>query len=326
MALNKLAGIRKSLTSRLRYWLLNDYPLLLARLESPFLRLACCFYHSEVGWKPEDVSVKIFCQVKDDSDIIEDWVRWHGYLFGFRNLVVIADRPSTATAEVLDRYSRQATILQAPLGDWPSDLGWDDKRTYNINHAIQFYGVGADFVFPLDVDEFVIFEDKPSKQRILAELSRLKRSPRAGFKFAREFQSCTLERPLRPAVDIRTFRNAHANFDLRKCFAKPQHLSWVGAGQCYVHTTDQRLPLVSRLSLLHFRWRGLDHMYEKCMDHVSQQVVFPDGTSRVPRVGGHVLEGAQSIEAGRFRAWARKEVGEANKTIHSLAEQLSSCS
>ncbi|WP_158218622.1 glycosyltransferase family 2 protein [Synechococcus sp. 1G10] len=326
MYFKKLLGIPKLLTSRLQYWRLNDYPLWRARLECPIQYLASWFARSEGGPTLEDVAVKVFCQVKDDSDIVEDWLRWHGYLFGFHNLVVIADRPSPATVEVLDRYSGQVVILQAPLGVWPSDLGWDDRRTCNINHAIKVYANEADFVFPLDIDEFVIFEDKPSKRCILSELKRLKRTHRDGFKFAREFQSCTLERPARPALDIRTFRNAHANFDLRKCFASPQHLSWVGSGQCYVHTSDQLPPLVSRLSLLHFRWRGLDHMYQKCMDHVSQEILLSDGTSRIPRVGGHVLQGAQSIESGSFQAWARKEVGEANKTIHSLAEHLSSLS
>ncbi|MCT4364768.1 MAG: glycosyltransferase family 2 protein [Synechococcaceae cyanobacterium MAG-AL1] len=299
-----LGRARRALAFRYRYWLINVYPLWRARAVDS-LRYGLRPYPP---FRDQDrpVSVKVFCQVKDDSDIIEDWILWHSYLFGGASLVLIADRPSAKTADILRKYSFASLILEAPLGNWPQELGWDDKRTYNINRAIKDYGTGADFVIPLDADEFIIFEHSPCKAGVLRELRHLRDAGNFGFKFSREFEACSLETMSRPAVEIRTFREAHSAIDFRKCFAKSGQLEWVGAGQCYVHTLDGKDPIVVRLALLHFRWRGFDHMYEKCVDHVSQLVVLPDGSTKPPRVGGHVLEGAQAIQAGRFQAWARQ--------------------
>lgn len=316
-----LARVRRSLAFRYSYWLVNVYPLWRARA-ADFLRYGLRS-HVPSRAPGQPVSVKVFCQVKDDSDIIEDWILWHSHLFGGASLVLIADRPSAKTAAILRKYSSTSLILEAPLGDWPPELGWDDKRTYNINKAIKDYGRDADFVIPLDADEFIVFENRPCRVGVLRELRRLRGSGNSGFKFSREFEACSLETVSRPAVDIRSFREAHSAIDFRKCFARPDQLEWIGAGQCYVHTLDGKDAVVSRLALIHFRWRGFDHMYEKCLDHISQLVVLPDGSTTSPRVGSHVLSGAQAIQAGNFRAWAHQQIGNPNRTITALSDYLS---
>jgi hypothetical protein len=270
--------------------------------------------------------VKVFCQVKDDADIIEDWILWHGHLFGFKNVCVIADRPSQETKRILGRYSDLCVIFEAPLGNWPANLTWCEQKTCNLNSAIQRLGCDSDFVIPLDADEFVIFEDKPDRQRVLGELARLVTLKQNAFKFGQEFQSCTLDDPTRPAEEIRSFRKCRLRFDQKKCFAKPAQLTWLGAGQHYVHTQTKEVALVTRLSLLHFRWRGISHMHRKCVDHISQKVVLSDGSSKLPRLGTHLLNGAQSIDSGGFRAWAQKGIGTPTHTVRGLAEYLSNSS
>lgn len=321
-----LRRLQASVLCRWRHWKLNAYPLLKARVEALTIHLSGIFLLDQGLKGPPELRVKILCQVKSDADIIEDWILWHGHLFGFNNVCVIADRATQETKLILKRYSNLCTILEAPLGDWPATLSWCEQKTYNLNSAIQGLRSNADFLIPLDADEFVIFEDKPDRQGVLRELGRLAKMKRNAFKFGQELQSCTLDDYMRPAAEVLTFRRCNLSFDEKKCFAKPSQLSWFGAGQHYVHTQAKEVPLVTRLSLLHFRWRGISHMHRKCLDHVSQEVVLPDGSTKAPRVGIHVLHGAQSIHSGGFRAWARKEIGAPTHIVRGLAEYLSNTS
>ena len=45
--------------------------------------------------------VKVFTMVKDEVDIIDDWVIYHGSMFGFSNIFVIDNFSSDGTYEKL---------------------------------------------------------------------------------------------------------------------------------------------------------------------------------------------------------------------------------
>ena len=60
--------------------------------------------------------VKIFTMVKGESDIVEDWVLYHGSIFGYKNIYVI------------DNYSRDGTY----------EILLKLKNTYNINYHFLF--------------------------------------------------------------------------------------------------------------------------------------------------------------------------------------------
>jgi len=45
--------------------------------------------------------VKVFTMVKDEVDIIDDWVIYHGSMFGFPNIFVIDNFSSDGTYEKL---------------------------------------------------------------------------------------------------------------------------------------------------------------------------------------------------------------------------------
>ena len=43
--------------------------------------------------------MKVFTMVKGENDIVEDWVLYHGHLFGFRNIYVIDNLSLDGTYE-----------------------------------------------------------------------------------------------------------------------------------------------------------------------------------------------------------------------------------
>ena len=46
--------------------------------------------------------VKIFTMVKDEVDIVEEWVVYHGHIFGFKNLYIIDNFSTDGTYQLLN--------------------------------------------------------------------------------------------------------------------------------------------------------------------------------------------------------------------------------
>ena len=55
--------------------------------------------------------VKIFTMVKDEEDIIEYWINYHGSIFGYRNLYIIDNMSTDGTYEKIMKYNCPAYIL-----------------------------------------------------------------------------------------------------------------------------------------------------------------------------------------------------------------------
>ena len=50
--------------------------------------------------------IKLFTMVKDEVDIIEDWILYHGTLFGFENLYIVDNMSNDGTYEVIQKYEK----------------------------------------------------------------------------------------------------------------------------------------------------------------------------------------------------------------------------
>ena len=48
--------------------------------------------------------VKIFTMVKNEDDIIEDWINYHGKIFGYKNLHIIDNYSNDDTYNILLKY------------------------------------------------------------------------------------------------------------------------------------------------------------------------------------------------------------------------------
>ena len=97
--------------------------------------------------------LKIFTMVKDEVDIIEDWVRYHASIFGYDSIFVIDNFSTDGTYEVLKKFQSKGIHLSRKH---------DYKlKGYYMQELISRYCDGNTLAFPIDSDEFIIlYKDK----------------------------------------------------------------------------------------------------------------------------------------------------------------------
>lgn len=104
--------------------------------------------------------VLVMTMVKDECDIIDDWVIYYGNLFGYENLYIIDNYSSDGTWELLNKYkvNKRINLLRKK--------NYRDKGNY-MKEIANSYGNNYDFVYPVDIDEFVVFYNKQENRIIV---------------------------------------------------------------------------------------------------------------------------------------------------------------
>lgn len=104
------------------------------------------------------MKIFIFTMVKDEEDIIDDWVIYHGSIFGFENLYIIDNYSSDGTYEKLLNFNKKNIPINiirkqdySKKGDYMMEL-----ISNNTNDD--------DYCFPIDIDEFIVFYDKDTNE------------------------------------------------------------------------------------------------------------------------------------------------------------------
>jgi hypothetical protein len=103
--------------------------------------------------------------VRNEADIIEAFVRTN--LVMLDALVVFIHKASDGTREILLALAGEG--LPLTLGD-VNDDAFDQERHTNAAARMAFKDLAADFVFPIDADEFVRAESRASLERSLAAI------------------------------------------------------------------------------------------------------------------------------------------------------------
>jgi hypothetical protein len=98
--------------------------------------------------------VKILTMVKDEIDIVRDWVVYHGSLFGFKNLFIIDNFSTDGTFKLLRHLQKKYGIQVFRLPNY------NLKGKYMTLLMRKF--CFNEYVFPIDIDEFIVYYDKPS--------------------------------------------------------------------------------------------------------------------------------------------------------------------
>ena len=96
--------------------------------------------------------------VKDEVDIVEDWLLYHGYIFGFTNLYVIDNYSTDGTYEILQKYQKSKNIFLIREADYTRK---GDYMRHLIKDRI---GRNYDIAYPLDIDEFIVLYDRETRK------------------------------------------------------------------------------------------------------------------------------------------------------------------
>jgi len=100
------------------------------------------------------MKIKLFTMVKNEDDIVEYWIQYHGKLFGYNNLYIVDNESTDGTYEKIQKYSKYGVhISREPDYSKKGDIMTDLMNT-----------IGSyDIAFPLDIDEFIIYYDKENQ-------------------------------------------------------------------------------------------------------------------------------------------------------------------
>jgi hypothetical protein len=114
-------------------------------------------------------TIKVFSVTKNEYDLIEDFILYHGYLFGYENIVLIDNESTDASVlEIYEKYKKKGVIV------------YTEESYVGENQGILFtkymnqYKNECDFMIGLDTDEFVFNidainngEDPTNRDKIL---------------------------------------------------------------------------------------------------------------------------------------------------------------
>ena len=207
--------------------------------------------------------IKLFTMVKNEVDIVEDWLKYHGTLFGYNNLNIIDNMSDDGTYEKLQEYVKKGIRLSR-------ELDYTKKGDY-MNELIHKPDQGDyDIAYPLDIDEFIVYYDK-EQNRLLP------------FKTVGYLNSLSLENNIFKANYIQaqisngsnygynraTIESEHGKYDDYKDMAKTffNRRTWNGVidhGNHYC-TRDY---LMTDVCLVHYHCRNLDQMKAKVVNNV----------------------------------------------------------
>ena len=98
--------------------------------------------------------VKCIMMQRDETLLLEPWLRYHGYLFGFDNLYVFDNGSRDPIIDkILTRYEMVGVTVVRGLDDDSDFLNKGSHIGYLISRLDQIGGY--DFAIPLDCDEFL---------------------------------------------------------------------------------------------------------------------------------------------------------------------------
>ena len=100
--------------------------------------------------------VKIFTMVKDEVDIVKDWIVYHGSLFGWNNIYILDNYSTDGTYEIIQEFAHLGINI----------FREDDYRFkgYYMSALIKEFCQNERFAFPIDIDEFIVYYDTKSKE------------------------------------------------------------------------------------------------------------------------------------------------------------------
>lgn len=209
------------------------------------------------------MKVKVLTMVKNEEDIIDYWINYHGTLFGYRNLYIVDNFSDDGTYEKILKYKKIGVNISRH-NDYTKKGEIMTKMIKRDNNY--------DIAIPLDIDEFIVHYDKtnntlnPSHTKIYIEQS-LDVQNNTVFK-------CNYVQSTINSNDDFGFNNAlleskYGKYEDYKNLAKTffKINGWNGEldhGNHY-STNDY---LLTDLVLVHYHCRNLDQMKKKILTNV----------------------------------------------------------
>lgn len=246
--------------------------------------------------------------VKNELDIVIDWVIYHGYTFGFSNLYMIDNYSTDGTYEALVKMKREFGINIIRLPDYKKKGLY---MTFFMRTMCE-----NELAFPIDIDEFIVCYNKTTnkiscdKQTFFMELSRLPQVP--VYKMNYIDSKILIPNGYKRA----TVESKYGKYNNQKDFAKSFFYSRLFKGIIdhgnHFKTNNYFL---SNFCLVHFHTRNIEQIKQKVHNNVSGLGYNPFDVKQIrkalqenPEASGHhhlkkqiaILNGNFSISKDKY--------------------------
>jgi len=196
--------------------------------------------------------------VKDECDIVREWILYYGSIFGFENLYIIDNYSTDGTYEICLEFQKKGIKLRR-------------EKDYKLkgNFMTQFKNtLKYDFFLPIDIDEFIVLYDNEIKEptSIIDYFKELKNKKKNQIIFKMNYIN-----PLRTNNQDYIFNQfTHGNISNYNQYAK-SFLQNIKNNICIDH--GNHIPdkdyFMSNLYLVHYHQRTNEQFKKKITNNVS---------------------------------------------------------
>ena len=212
--------------------------------------------------------VKLFSMVKNEDDIVEDWINYHGKIFGYNNLHIIDNYSDDDTYNILLKYKSKGIHIYRERdykikGILLTRLINNERQKEDYNLAI-----------PLDIDEFISYYDK-EKNELIPSNTKSYICSEIGKNLNNSMYKCNYVNSL-----ITTNDNIGYNNVLRECeYGKYTDYGNMAKTFVNVHNWHGQLDhgnhccsedyFLTDLVLVHYHTRNLEQIKKKVIANIS---------------------------------------------------------
>ncbi len=208
------------------------------------------------------MTIRIFTMVKDEEDIIDDWIKYHGSIFGFENIFII------------DNYSTDGTYEKiCSLEDLKINILREEdysKKGIFMTDLINKHCNDDDIAFPIDSDEFIVYYEDTANSSIecdkLVIINYINNLPDHVL-YKADYLKSRIEIDggyKRATVETKTAtKECYKNF--AKSFLKKKHFNGTIDHGNHMGSEDY---FMTKLWLVHYHARNTEQLKQKTLNNV----------------------------------------------------------
>jgi hypothetical protein len=205
------------------------------------------------------IMIKLITMVKDEFDIVRDWINYHGYIFGYENLYIIDNYSTDGTYEILKTIPKINVFLKPD---------YKLKGTY-MTDIISMYCQDAKIIYPLDFDEFIVYYNKEdntissNKDDIINYIQNLEERSvyKANYIMSKILKKNGYKKPIKNIL-YGTYLDYGIN--AKSFFNKKLFNGIIDHGNHYV-TNDY---IMTNICLVHYHYRNIEQIKKKIRNNV----------------------------------------------------------